>query len=139
MRAGASIAVDAADRRRRLLLWASWGLAAAMVFLLLRTWQPPIGPEYAVCLSRRLFRLPCPLCGMTRAWIAIARGELCAAVALHPLAPLVLAQAIAVWVAAFFQIRSGRPVRIPLRLVVANVGVLLALWIGRLVTGTLPI
>lgn len=131
--------MDAADRRRRLLLWGSWGLAAAAVLVLLRIWQPPLGPEYAICLSRRLFRLPCPLCGMTRAFTAIARGEWRAAWTFHPLAPLILAQVIAVWVVAFFRIRNCRPVRIPLRIVVANLVVLLTLWVGRLATGTLPL
>ena len=109
-----------------------------MVFVLLRAWQPPVGPEYAVCMSRRLLQLPCPICGLTRAFTAIAQGELRAALTFHPLAPIVLVEVIAIWVVAFFRIRGCRRVRIPPRIIVANLAAFLIVWVGRLATGTLP-
>jgi hypothetical protein len=37
------------------------------------------------CLIRYTVGIPCPTCGMTRAWLAIFRGNLPAAFAWHPL------------------------------------------------------
>ncbi|MDD2955721.1 MAG: DUF2752 domain-containing protein [Oscillospiraceae bacterium] len=37
------------------------------------------------CLFKRLTGVPCPSCGMTRAWFAVLRLDLAGAFALHPL------------------------------------------------------
>jgi hypothetical protein len=44
--------------------------------------------DLPLCPSRCLFGIPCPGCGLTRATIALLRGELVAALRYHPLAPL---------------------------------------------------
>lgn len=46
--------------------------------LLARLWHLP-------CVFQRLFGVPCPGCGMTRAWLSVFRGQLTAAFAHHPL------------------------------------------------------
>lgn len=55
-----------------------------------------------VCVVHRVSGLPCPGCGLTRAFIAVAHGDLSSAVALNPfvlvLFPLFVAVA-AVWLA----------------------------------------
>lgn len=43
-----------------------------------------------VCPSRALLGLPCPGCGMTRATLALFRGDVAGSFALHPLWPLIL-------------------------------------------------
>jgi len=46
------------------------------------------------CVFKRIFGFPCPGCGMTRAWIALFKGELTQAFYYHPLfwtAPLLIA------------------------------------------------
>jgi hypothetical protein len=49
------------------------------------------------CPFRRLTDLPCPLCGISRAWEALVAGDWVAAVALHPfvilVAPVLIATA----------------------------------------------
>lgn len=40
---------------------------------------------FVPCPSSTLFGIPCPLCGMTRAWIGFLKGDIAAAFALHPL------------------------------------------------------
>lgn len=45
------------------------------------------GPGLTLCLFRALTRVPCPSCGLSRAFIAMAHGEPARAAALHPLGP----------------------------------------------------
>jgi hypothetical protein len=49
-----------------------------------------------LCPFRLLTGLPCPGCGITRSIVSTAHGDLAAALAFHPLGPLVLAALIAV-------------------------------------------
>lgn len=84
-----------------------------------------------MCPVLYLTGLPCPFCGMTRATFALARGDLDAALAAHPLSPLVLAGVIAL-VALIATGRTQvvtRGVR-PWLLV----GAVAALWIAKLST-----
>lgn len=37
------------------------------------------------CIIRTLSGIPCPGCGMTRAWLAVLQGDLCQAFTYHPL------------------------------------------------------
>ena len=58
------------------------GLAAAFAAIALS----PV----KLCLVARLFHVPCPGCGLTRAALAIARGDVIRALALHPLSVVVV-------------------------------------------------
>jgi hypothetical protein len=51
--------------------------------------------DTVLCPFRRLTALPCPLCGITRAMCALLKGEWLAAIAFHPLSPLVLGAVVA--------------------------------------------
>ncbi len=120
-------------------LWLLAGLAGAAGLALLHVWYPSNDPATAVCLSRRLFHLPCPGCGMTRAFAHLAKGEWKAAFTLHPLAPVFALEMILGWLAWGAALR--RPLRLPVRIetvMLAHVAVLCALWLGRAATGTLP-
>jgi hypothetical protein len=52
-----------------------------------------------LCLMAVVLHLPCPGCGMTRATMALLRGDFAHAIALHPLSPLV-APLAGGWIAA---------------------------------------
>jgi hypothetical protein len=54
-------------------------------------WLPAVGDGEGstLCLLRQLTGLPCPTCGLTRAFCSISRGGFAEAVAFHPLGPLV--------------------------------------------------
>jgi len=111
------------------------------VLAVFHVWTPSGDPAQAICLFRRLFHLPCPGCGMTRAFTALAKGEWSAAVALHPLAPALAAELILGWAAWGIALAARRPLRLPVRtdvLLLANLAALVALWLGRVATGTLP-
>ncbi len=121
-------------------LWLLAGLAGFAGLAILHFWVPSGDPAYAICLSRRLFHLPCPGCGLTRAFAHLAKGEWSAALRDHPLAPVVGLQVALGW-AAWGAAVAKRPLRLPFRLetlLLANLAALVALWLGRMATGTLP-
>jgi hypothetical protein len=122
-------------------LWLLAGLAGAAGLAVLHVWFPSGDPATALCLSRRLLHLPCPGCGLTRAFAALAKGEWAAALRLHPLAPVLALEAVLGWLAWGAALAVRRPFRLPAgvdTLTLAHAAVLLALWLGRAATGTLP-
>ncbi len=129
------------SRRRALGLWALAGAAALAGLALLHVWVPAPGPQNTICFSRRILGLPCPGCGLTRAFAHLAKGEWTAAVAAHPLAPLLAAEIAAAWIACGALLARRLPLRPPAwfqPVLLGHVAVLFALWLGRLSTGTLP-
>jgi hypothetical protein len=100
-------------------------------------------PETGIpwCPSAILFGIACPLCGLTRGIARAIRGDFAASVAFHPLAWVVLLVAVTAWV-TWLGRRAGwwraRHIRLE-RAVVGGLAVgLVASWIWRRATGTLP-
>ncbi|HET9211870.1 MAG TPA: DUF2752 domain-containing protein [Thermoanaerobaculia bacterium] len=121
--------------------WLLAGLAGAAGLALLHAWHPSNDPATVLCLSRRLFHLPCPGCGLTRAFALLAKGEWRAALGMHPLAPVLALEMILGWLAWGASLARRRPLQMPVRIetvTLAHVAVLCALWLGRAATGTLP-
>jgi hypothetical protein len=76
---------------------------------------------------------------MTRAFAALAKGDWSTAVALHPLAPVLALELVLGWVTWGVALASRRFPTVRLdSLLLANLGALVALWLGRVATGTLP-
>lgn len=129
------------DRPGSLLGWALAGLGAALAWVILAHWVPPDGVEFSICAFRRLTGIPCPGCGMTRAFAHLAKGHLAEGLHLHPLAPLLAVEAAALWGVWGWAIRRRRsflPGAWPLGLAAGHAVALAAVWIVRLATGTLP-
>jgi hypothetical protein len=135
--------------RRRGLLWALWaaaGLAGLAALAGLRAWVPPEDPRLSICLLRNATGLPCPGCGMTRAFAHLAKGEWAAARRDHPLVFPLAAEGVVAWLVwpawGLAGVREGRrnllddPRLAPVLL--GHAAVLVAFWTGRLATGTLP-
>ena len=124
-----------------LRLWFLAGFLGLAGLAVLHVWVPSGDPSGAICLSRRFLHLPCPGCGMTRAFAHLAKGEWTAAVTDHPLAPVVALEFILGWAAWGAVLASGDRFRLPVRIetvFLANAAALCALWLGRVATGTLP-
>jgi len=66
-------------------------VAAAAVLAALWTFQPPANPAVQLCGFHWLTHRPCPLCGLTRALFALAKGHWREAVGFHALSPLGMA------------------------------------------------
>jgi hypothetical protein len=64
-----------------------WG-AAAGLFAAFWWYAPPDNPTFRFCPFYLLTGRPCPFCGLTRAFCAIAKGHLDKAVHFHALSPL---------------------------------------------------
>jgi hypothetical protein len=84
----------------------------------------------------------CPGCGMTRAVVALVRGDVRASWAAHPLAALVVAEgAVAAWSAAAR--RLGRDIRVSVGHVTWVAGgtaaALVIVWLLRYALDTLPV
>jgi hypothetical protein len=132
-----------ARRPSGLAAWVLTGAAGLAGFALMRVWVPAEGRENAFCLMRRVLGIPCPGCGMTRAFAHLAKGEWSAALADHPLAPALALELGLLWM-AWGAVLAGRPVFAGRRsswvapLAIGNLAVLWALWLGRVATGTLP-
>jgi hypothetical protein len=63
-----------------------------------------------VCPFRLVTGLPCPGCGLTRAWVYIAHGDFGAALHANPFGYVTMGAAIAIMVAVAVAVVSGRPI-----------------------------
>ena len=91
------------------------------------------------CLFKTVTTLPCPSCGLTRSGLAMGQGDWLAAFRLHPLGPLFVAEALLVGVVLAVRGSRGMPLKpaqpIVDRWIIANVAVLLGVWLARLAAG----
>ena len=63
-------------------------IAAAALFLCFWWLHPPDEPSVRLCPFYWLTGRPCPLCGLTRAFCALAKGHWTQAIHFHALSPL---------------------------------------------------
>jgi disulfide bond formation protein DsbB len=56
---------------------------------------------FSTCAFRIFLHIPCPACGLTRATLAVARGDLTAALRYNPLSPALILVTAATTLAAF--------------------------------------
>jgi hypothetical protein len=124
----------------RALFWLVGAVGAAGLALV-ALWSPPDDPVSSLCLTRRALGLPCPGCGLTRAVAQLVQGNFARAVALHPLAPLAALDAVvgwALWGLSLYGLAAAPPARAVRRVLVAQLALFVALWLGRLASGTAP-
>lgn len=82
-----------------------------------------------LCPFRRLTGVPCPGCGLTRAVVALAHGDVAGAMALHPLvlpAVAVAAGILGIWVA------RGQLPRTPWPVLAGASALVVGVWLVRL-------
>jgi hypothetical protein len=97
------------------------GLAALVAAQLgAAAWLIPSGDQIALpggaslgglCWFRGVFHIDCPFCGMTRSFVALAHGDVAAALRFHPAGPLLfLAMAVFLVTVVATVVRRSRPV-----------------------------
>ena len=64
--------------------------------------------KLSFCLFRSIIGLPCPSCGMTRAFIAIGNGDIVAAISLNPASILVYITICIGFALALLQVATGK-------------------------------
>ena len=134
-------------RRRavRIACWLFATVCGALLFLEMRRHGLPLAYANTSCLFRHATGIPCPLCGLTRAMLALALGDWREVLRLHPLALLVAGESCAVWL-AWAASATGWPwpltqparERLAEKLILANAALFVVVWGGRLYFHTLP-
>lgn len=121
--------------RERLILLSPVPVVALLAIV------PAIEDGPTVCAFALGTGMACPGCGMTRAAAWMLRGDFATAISLHPLVPAIGLLAAIGWV--WFLLRKTGRVR-PMSnrtlnvVLIATLAALMAVWIARLATGTLP-
>lgn len=137
----ASCSVEGRTSRFGRFIASPWGLGvlAVAAVLVIDAGGTDDGP--GLCVFRRCTGGYCPGCGLTRSARHLTRGELGAAWHDHPLLVLLAVQgaAIALLYATLRPLRSALRTPRALALLAAGNGVLLlAIWVVRLVDGSIP-
>ncbi|MFQ5653877.1 MAG: DUF2752 domain-containing protein [Planctomycetota bacterium] len=106
-------------------------ISAALILLASRLFTVATLPAIDLCLFRRLGGLPCPGCGLTRAFCSISHGELQQAWSLNPFGYLFYAIALGVLLAPLWRRLLSMDVPLPRgrALTAGVVALLAAMWI----------
>ena len=131
---GAAAAREASQAARAWRMWLLVGVAGVAAWLVLAAWMPTDDPAWTTCLFKRVTRLDCPSCGVTRALSLLAHGNLRGSLERHPLAAPLAAEAALLWLLAPLALRRGwrPPERWVTGWALANLAALLVAWGVRL-------
>ena len=110
------------------------------VFVASVLWHPVDDGGFVICIVRRMTGLPCPGCGLTRSFCAIAKGHVERGFAFHWLGPALFVVAGVYWVRGLAMLAGlrGAVARFDetvtrWRLPYAVIAALLVTWVLRLV------
>ena len=119
------------SRTLRTSLWASTlpALLAACFFYYPFVFNGPV-----LCPMHLVLGMPCPGCGLTRAFCLASHGHWVEAYSFHPLYPIIFAYFVFLWGYKIIESWTGEAPRLPsYRIGRAVLFVLLAFWIERLI------
>lgn len=94
------------------------GAALAIGQLAASAWLVPVGERIALpggaelgefCWFHAAFHVACPMCGMTRSFVALAHGDAMAALRFHPAGPLLFAAMLVFAVGAVIALLRRSP------------------------------
>lgn len=118
------------NRTRRIILWGS-SLPAVLAASFLYFPHVLNGP--VLCPMALVLGMPCPGCGLTRAFCFASHGHFVEAFGYHPLWPLLLGYFIFIWVYQMIEVVRGEPPKVPAyRIAGVAIVILLGFWIVRL-------
>ena len=85
------------------------GLAALGALVASRAYGPYATTGPVLCPFHGLFGLPCPGCGLTRAFCSLAHGHVAAAVGYHALSPLLFLATLGAPLVCAYELAHRRP------------------------------
>jgi len=122
-------------RRDRLVLFSPLAVIGVLAV------APIVEDGPTICPFALTTGMACPGCGMTRAAAQLFRGDIGAAVTMHPLVPAIALLALGGWI-WFWLRRTGRVQPMSSRvlngILISTLIALVAVWIARLAMGGLP-
>jgi hypothetical protein len=114
----------------KIILWGS-SLPALLAASFLYFPHATTGP--VLCPMALLLGMPCPGCGITRAFCFATHGHFREAFGFHPLWPLLLAYFAFLWGYQLAEVVKGAPPKLPTyRIAAGAIVVLLGFWVVRL-------
>ena len=114
----------------KIILWGS-SLPAQLAASFLYFTHATTGP--VLCPMALILGMPCPGCGITRAFCFAAHGHFREAFGFHPLWPLLLVYFAFLWVYQLAEVVKGAPPKLPTyRIAAVAIVILLAFWVVRL-------
>lgn len=122
------------------LIWIAATLALVIGWGALYLWHPSDAAADSICMLRRTTDLPCPGCGIGRGAASLAKGDLIGALRYHPMALALALQGAMIWAGLGFAAlgRCRRRLTWVRHLLIPNALMFLAIWLLRLISGTLP-
>lgn len=122
-------------------LWQSrraWGAAGLLLlagFLVLSRIALPEDRFSTICFFRLSTGVPCPGCGLTRSFSALAKFDPIGALRYHPLGPLLAIESVGLWIywggIALARRRPPKP-KLVNGFLIAHAVLLIAVWLIRL-------
>jgi len=122
---------------KKLAIFAFAGLLAVFVTSILL--RPPATDYFTLCGFKNLTGLPCPGCGLTHSFCALAKGDIGAAAGFNLLGPPLFLALVVLWIrSAFVILNVFRPVQ-ALDRIGGRLNVVRAFFIGFAVYGVVRI
>ena len=92
-----------------------WGVVILSGILILVLLVPPFHEErFTICLFKNITGIPCPGCGMTRAFLFLGHGKIYEATMLNPSSLLAFTIIIFLWINKAVYIATGKEVKVHL-------------------------
>ncbi|MFY9223640.1 MAG: DUF2752 domain-containing protein [Blastocatellia bacterium] len=122
----------------KILIWlvfVGFGTVLAISYF----YQAPPNPKTSLCAFYNLTQLPCPGCGLTRSFCAIAKGQFIAAFNFHLLGPALFIATTLTWLSSLLALfATDKPIKFFYRLFTKDLSIklfaviLATYWILRL-------
>lgn len=89
-------------------------IALSGIILVSMVIQPFHEGEYTICVVKNLFGIPCPGCGLTRAFLFLGHGDIHGALRLNINSLLIFSAIVFLWLHAAVTIITGKEARVRL-------------------------
>jgi hypothetical protein len=116
-----------------------------LLYLEIRRHGAPAPYVVSTCVFRHMTGIPCPVCGLTRAFFSMAAGDWRRVFGLHPLAPFLALEGIGIWAvwgvgAAGWRmpLDQGRIERFAEKVILFNAALFVLVWGARLYFHAIP-